>query len=80
MTFDPDQPRDTRGLRGPVPFHVVRLAHNGEFLSYAIYVNNVPFLVPPWCARGNDGNERPVLGKREAYAITRLLNQGPWTS
>lgn len=65
---------------GAVPFHVVRLAHNNEFQSYAIYVNNVPFLVPPWCARGNDGSQRPALGKREAYAITRLLNQGPWTS
>lgn len=67
---------------GAVPFHVVRLAHNGEFQSYAIYANNVPFLVPPWCSttpRRFDATDL-VLGKREAYAITRLLNQGPWSA
>lgn len=54
------------------PFHVVRLAHNDKFQTYAIYANNEPFLVPPResVVRG------VVLGKREAYTITRLLNTG----
>lgn len=51
------------------PFHVVRHLHNDVFRTYSIYVNNVPFLTP---SRGQ------VLGRREAYAICRLLNSGPW--
>lgn len=50
-------------------FHVVRRAHNGSFVTYAIYANNKPFLVP---ARGK------VLGRREAYALCKQLNEGPW--
>lgn len=49
-------------------FHVVKHTHNDEFVSYSIYANNRQYLRPA----------RPfVLGKREAYAICKLLN-GPW--
>lgn len=52
-------------------FHVVAHHHNAVFRTYSIYANNRPYLVP---GRGQ------TLGRREAYAITRLLNQGPWTA
>jgi len=51
-------------------FHAVRHAYNDQFTTYSIYVNNRPYLTP---GRGY------VLGRREAYAIVRLLNHGPWT-
>lgn len=52
-------------------FHVVSHHHNDEFVSYSIYANNRPYLRPA----------KPfVLGRREAYAIARLLNQGPWSA
>lgn len=48
-------------------FHVVKISYNDEFRTYEIYHNNRPYLKP---ARGR------VLGKREAYTICRLLNDG----
>lgn len=52
-------------------FHVVSHHSNDNFTTYSIYANNHPFLRP---APGR------VLGRREAYAIARLLNEGPWTA
>lgn len=50
-------------------FHVVKRLHGGKFATYAVYADNEPFLEP---AAGK------VLGRREAYAVARLLNEGPW--
>lgn len=50
-------------------FHVVKCSFNDVFQTYKIYANNEPYLIP---AKGQ------TLGKREAYNICRLLNDGPW--
>lgn len=48
-------------------YHVVRHAVKGVTCTYAIYLDNEPFLVPAGAAQ--------KLGKREAYLIAGLLNE-----
>lgn len=49
-------------------FHVVKHSYNDVFQTYSIYFDNKPYLKIA-------AKKRP-LGKREAYAICKLLNTG----
>lgn len=46
-------------------YHVVCHRYNGKFVTYSIYKDNEPYLMPEF---------KKVLGKKAAYAIAKLLN------
>ncbi len=46
-------------------FHAVRVAHDDKLVTYEIYHNNIPYIVP---AKG------VTLGRARAYMIVRALN------
>ena len=52
------------------PFHVVAHSYNDEHVTYAIYCNNLPFLVP-------NAKKGMVLKRRTAHAVCGLLNYVP---